>query len=86
MIPYKYNSRELKMGYFQKCHFTKILYFNQTFRSTYCCTDCTTLLDVSFRFLKKLPAPPLIVENRPPPVLGAAEGGTAGGGLKQLKM
>lgn len=33
-----------------------------------------------------MPAPPLIVENKPPPVLGVAEGGTAGGGLKQLKM
>lgn len=68
----------------KKCHFIK-QHLISICRNTYCWTDCTTLLDVSFKFLKKLPAPPLIVENKPPPELGATGGGTAGGGLKQLK-
>lgn len=56
--------------------------------TTYCCTVCITFDEVSFRFFKKLPAPPLMDENSPPPA-GAcwggglccgAEGGRAGGG------
>lgn len=39
----------------------------QNSSDTYCCTVCITFPVVSFRFFKKLPAPPLRDENKPPP-------------------
>lgn len=56
---------------------------------THCWTVCITLDEVSFKFFRKLPAPPLMDENRPPPeFMGAwgggwycgAAGGRVGGG------
>lgn len=40
---------------------------SRSVRAMLCCIVCITLDDVSFKFLRKLPAPPFIDENNPPP-------------------
>lgn len=42
------------------------------YSETHCCTVCITFEEVSFKFFKKLPAPPLIEENSPPELAGVA--------------
>lgn len=52
-----------------------IALMSRSVRAIVCCTDCITLDEVSFKFLNKLPAPPLIDENEnsPPAALELIE-------------
>lgn len=47
---------------------------SRSVRAIDCWTVCMTLEEVSFRFLKKPDAPPLIDENKPPAAPTATDG------------